>query len=380
MVDDTANDPDILDDQLWALMQDERHKLLKTIRINRGALFSYYAEDIGWDESESNRFRRHKMHLRRRPGVKSGDDFITASNHLSPGGSTKALPRRLARTSSAKLDPSLLNASHSLIDLRPCCASPRLGPFFIPAVTAMSFAYPPRFLKYLFSSTKERDAAKTSILKPGFYGEFPRSFGLYYECLGDDFLSLHFYISDLIEAAGQPRDDLYAISYHKGPGMKQMTLYSTAEHGSLPLAIATTEKRYGNAISVKLPGTDSGPPRGAIIHRNGLVGSVYSFSIDGINSSSGRAKAGRGLVLLCPGDEVVATWKEGSVPNREYRLASFRFEDEEAAQKMGEYGNLLVVCAFLAVCQQGGAIECTMTWQEEKSLERSNYLPKVTSK
>ncbi|EME82876.1 uncharacterized protein MYCFIDRAFT_196315 [Pseudocercospora fijiensis CIRAD86] len=56
MVDHTADDPDILDDQLWALMQDERHKQLKTIRINRGAPFSYYAEDIGWDESESNQF------------------------------------------------------------------------------------------------------------------------------------------------------------------------------------------------------------------------------------------------------------------------------------------------------------------------------------
>ena len=123
----------------------------------------------------------------------------------------------------------------------------------------MSLAYPPRFVKYLFSSTKERDAAKTSTLKPGCYGEFPRSFGLYYECLGDDFLSLHFYISDLIEAAGQPREDLYAVSYHKGPGMKHMTLYSTAQHGCLPLAIATTEKRYGNAISVKLPAADSGP-------------------------------------------------------------------------------------------------------------------------
>lgn len=93
----------------------------------------------------------------------------------------------------------------------------------------------------------------------------------------------------------------------------------------------------------------------------------------------------------------MATWKEGSVPNREYRLASFRFEDEEAAQKIGAYGNLLVVCAFLAVCQQGGAIEClftvlhcrtyhtddgtgTMTWQEEKFLEKSNYVPKDTNK
>ena len=78
---------------------------------------------------------------------------------------------------------------------------------------------------------KERDAARTSPMTPGFYGEWPSSVVLYYSSPGKDFLSQRFMLCE--EASGtEPRRDLYAVTFHKGPGLLQMTLYS---HETTPM-------------------------------------------------------------------------------------------------------------------------------------------------
>lgn len=53
----------------------------------------------------------------------------------------------------------------------------------------------------------------------------------------------------------------------------------------------------------------------------------------------------------------MATWTEGSVPNKQGQLAVFRFTDVNATSILGRYWALLAVVSVLAVCQQGPAIE-----------------------
>jgi hypothetical protein len=55
--------------------------------------------------------------------------------------------------------------------------------------------------------------------------------------------------------------------------------------------------------------------------------------------------------------EVVATWTEGSVPNRDARLATFQCYSSDTPRQLGEYGMLLAVSSALVICQRGAAIE-----------------------
>ena len=91
----------------------------------------------------------------------------------------------------------------------------------------MSTAYPPRLIKYALSSKKEKNAADTSAasMVSGNYGDFPHSFLLYYAGPGGDFLSQRFFFRENNEDLKK----MYAITYFKGPGTAQMTLYSTEQ-------------------------------------------------------------------------------------------------------------------------------------------------------
>lgn len=231
----------------------------------------------------------------------------------------------------------------------------------------MSLAYPPRLVKYLFKSAKERNAAQKSSMKSNFFGHFPRSFGLYFSGLGDDFLSLRFHLSTATDDPNSSREDMYAITFNKGPGTRQMILYPTADHGGAPLAVATTEKRYGSSATIKLPGATEGASSTERLRYTGFVSDTYQFSLHGdtfeLREGKGRPKTRTLVKLLASsedpgGAETMATWREGSVPNRDGRLAGFSFVSEEAAQEMGEYGTLLAISAILIACQQGDAIEC----------------------
>ena len=88
--------------------------------------------------------------------------------------------------------------------------------------------------------------------------------------------------------------------------------------------------------------------------------------------------------------EVVGTWTEGSVPNRDGRLATFQCYSSDTPRQLGEYGMLLVVSSALVIIQRGAAIEGelllsdasalmlmiaigTMAWYEESKLEKRHY-------
>jgi hypothetical protein len=263
----------------------------------------------------------------------------------------------------------------------------------------MSTAYPPRLIKYLFSSKKERNAAKTTAMKPGHFGKFPDKFGLYYSGHGQDFLSLYFQISEI-----EPRKDLYAVTFHKGPGLTQATIYSSSEHGSTPMVVAINERRYGNAATFTIAGEVDGQARTERMGYKGFASNTYTISMhgetfelrentgarpkvtqivrlaanpsseisgsqtEGTNVSSedrgecdisSTSSARRLLPTLstASSDEVVATWTEGSIPNREARLAIFRFADNRPVDRFGEDWALCTIAAVLTICQRGAAIE-----------------------
>lgn len=277
----------------------------------------------------------------------------------------------------------------------------------------MSTAYPPRFVKYMFSSKKERNAARASTMSPGYYGKFTFPLGLYYVGPGQDFLSERFVLStiNLQEPASQ-KQDLHGITFHKGPGILQMTLYSTTDNSGPPIAIAKNDHRYSSSTDITLPGPQG---EGQITERlqyGAIASNSFTFNINGETYRWRRDKAkspkimrlvknpvtttsaeGNEVYEVGAQPEILATWTEGSVPNRDYRIAIFTPSSSDTFDKLGEYGTLLAVSSGLVICQRGAAIEGenfhvsislraradfpvgTMAWYEETKLEKRYYEP-----
>lgn len=232
-------------------------------------------------------------------------------------------------------------------------------------------------------------------MTPGFYGNFQPQLGLYYIGPGTDFLSEHFVLSAINpqEPASQ-KQDLHAVTFHKGPGILQMTLYSTTTHGSAPIAIAKNDHRYSSSTDITLPAPQGGTERTERL-QYGMIGSQsYTLTIDGetfrwrqekakspkvmrlvrptTTISEGSDTSGlieksskstitsisrTALTLESAQPEIVATWTEGSVPNRDARLAIFQCYSSDTMRQLGEYGTLLAISSALVICQRGAAIE-----------------------
>lgn len=250
----------------------------------------------------------------------------------------------------------------------------------------MSTAYPPRFMRYMLSSQRERDVARTAPIDPGVYGDFPPAFGLYYSMPGPDYLSQIFTLST-IAAGGNRKDILYKLIFHKGPGARQMTLYS-GPNSNVPLVVGRNQRRFGSSAVLKLPGARTrDEPWTESLQYNGIGSNIYAFEFDGNvyewhEDKTTRPRTRR-LQINHSGNEVwdpdhdgvLATWTEGSVPNRQRQLAVFRFVGRGISdQKLDGRWMLLAVSTALIICQQGAAIEGTMTWHEEKLLERGAHL------
>lgn len=145
----------------------------------------------------------------------------------------------------------------------------------------MSTAYPPRLVKYLFSSKKERNSARASAMTPGFFGTFSPIMGLYYTGPGTDFLSERFVLSAIDpHDKTTPKQDLHAVTFHKGPGILQMTLYSTTEHGSTPMVIATNNHRYGSSTDITLPAPINGAQKIERLQYGSIASNSYSFILE----------------------------------------------------------------------------------------------------
>jgi hypothetical protein len=113
-------------------------------------------------------------------------------------------------------------------------------------------------------------------MKPGFYGQWPEKLGLYYWGHGTDFLSLHFHLATM-----DPRQDVYAVSFHKGPGSTQATIYSTPEHGSVPLSVSVNEKRYSSSASITIAGQSEGETRTERVGYNGFATYKSTYTMNG---------------------------------------------------------------------------------------------------
>lgn len=236
-------------------------------------------------------------------------------------------------------------------------------------------------------------------------GNFPTTFGLFYSRPGLDYLSQHFELAlRQEEGSTEPRQVLHAITFHKAPGAGQMTLYSTPQHGSAPLAIAVNERRYSSSASIILPGGDGSNLNNTehLRHTGFGVNAKDAFHFHGedfewrqdsnsnptirrlvrprspstpasLSTPDGNAPRLEGSTslagerdaiderLLKPATgsrpEVLATWTEGSVPNRQGMIAAIKFADNGIAAALGEYFVLLAVSSVLFACQNGRAID-----------------------
>jgi hypothetical protein len=268
----------------------------------------------------------------------------------------------------------------------------------------MSTAYPPRLIKYALSSKKEREAARSSPMIPDFYGHFPNTFGLFYSKPGSDFLSQHFELAlRQDESSTEPREVLYAITFHKAPGSGQTTIYSTPEHGSAPLAFAVNDRRYSASANITLPSNGSGSKNMMHLKHSGFgMTGKHTFQYQGedftwredsatkptvrrlvrpastsaipasASMSERKSQAGDSPALPGSGEaidehllkpantdrtEILATWTEGTVPNRKGMLAAMKFADNGIAVALGEYFVLLAVVSVLFACQNGRAVD-----------------------
>ena len=196
-----------------------------------------------------------------------------------------------------------------------------------------------------------------------------------------------------------------------------MTLYGSPEHSGPPLAVATNEKRYSNNLVVTLPAeSGGGPPRTELLKHTGVGAGSRTFEFGGEKfewRDNGTKPRVRKLLLLgtassrkdstsadaavnATADKLIATWTEGTIPNRQGRLALFEFHGNFSASSVAgeseheQYWTLLAVSSVIACCQHGPAVDGTilpmltlhvqefeltlsigtMDWQKEKNIER----------
>lgn len=280
---------------------------------------------------------------------------------------------------------------------------------------AMSTAYPPRLIKYALKAKKERNAATaaTTAMVKGEYGRFPKSFMLYYAGPGEDFLSQRFYFREDTE----DKEIMYAITYFKGPGTCSLMIYSSKGHAPPVLAISGTEKRFGSSVVVTAPPPPSaaaGTASSTVNVKYSFRGKLHGFTIptpggarklswnengsEKEKNESGESSSNEGdrndvfewredgavkpkirrlfrMPHVSGGtEELIAMWKEGTVPNREGRLAVFEFASDDAKRRLGDYGALVAISAVLAICGiMGAGIEGAASWQQEKALEKGYH-------
>lgn len=240
----------------------------------------------------------------------------------------------------------------------------------------MSVAYPPRLVRYAFSSKKERDSARTATIKPAFWGNFPSTIGLYFDSPGPDFLSQRFFLCS--GDSSEPRQNLYAVTFHSGVGTSQMTMYSSLEHGTTPFAVAVNDGRWSGSIAITIAGKEGQGPTTERVKYSGFNTDTYRFAFqdelfEWREEERQRPRLRQLMRVTKSQNELVATFMEGSVPTRDYRLATFRFVDEAVKERLGSEWALLAVGSALAVCQRGPAIDGTAVWHEEKMLEKGNF-------
>ena len=242
-----------------------------------------------------------------------------------------------------------------------------------------------RLVKYYTTTKAEKDEANATPMTPGFYGRFPTTLSLHYIQPGKDYKSQQFYLG---QSTG---DRMYAVTYHRGPGFYQMTLYSGPDHEPLsaPLAIAINEKRYSTSATIRLPAPEGSSASNIQSEQlKAHFGSdTYNFSLKVGRSSSietlsdqyvdnfqwleQRGKpAIRRLSRSKDKDKtVLATWTEGTVPGKDGKLATFRFTDG-AREEFGEYWALMAVASALRICQsEWTALAGVEEFQKEKALE-----------
>ena len=237
---------------------------------------------------------------------------------------------------------------------------------------------PIRVIKYAFTKKEERDTAKTSHMTTGFYGHFPDVFGLYYEGEGRDFQSQNFYLGE------SPDSRLYSITFHRGPGVQQMTLYPSMERVLPPLAVTSNASRYGSGATLALPAPASNdlstaPPRFEHL-KSAFMGDTYTFSASvGLGSTltveefiwreiRGRPTVRKLTRLKADDVSTLATWTEGTVPGRDGKVASCKFLDGAIAE-FGDFWALMVVASALRICQaQWAALAGAEEWEKEKKI------------
>ena len=251
-------------------------------------------------------------------------------------------------------------------------------------------------------------------MTPGFYGDFPKKLGLYYSSPGKDFLSQNFYLAS-VDAGEAERRALHAVTFHKGPGLLQTTVYASPEHGTTPMAVAKNDRRYSSAVTLTLPPSKGNNNSRTEPMKHGFTSNTHTFSINGEDfqwTDSGTAKPKvRRLVKLAGRsskkssvssdgarkriftsrvastdirledpllrDEVLVTWTEGRLPNRSGQLAILEFHESSfgssASMELQEYLKLFAVCSVLAICQQGAAIECKSHPMRSRSRSRLTF-------
>lgn len=236
-------------------------------------------------------------------------------------------------------------------------------------------------------------------MTPGSYGHFPNSFGLYYAKPGSDFLSQNFELGVKKEGGAElERSPFYAVTFFKAPGGGSMTLYSTTTPGSAPLAVATNEMTFATSAAITLPGETSSSdkvvehikksgfsPRGrytftfknqnydwiedstkkpcvrTLVRQSTLRSRSDSSTQAGAERSNEQAEdaaVSEHLIQEPAGSStVIATWTEGSIPNRQGMLAGMKFADNGIAASLGDYFMLLAVSSVLVACQFGRGVD-----------------------
>ncbi|RJE22669.1 hypothetical protein PHISCL_05013 [Aspergillus sclerotialis] len=237
--------------------------------------------------------------------------------------------------------------------------------------------------KKLFGSkaseaTDENSPLSQPTLPPGFYGNFPPSFSIYFTGTSVDKKHDNFLLATANNGALTP---LYAFSIHKGVVKHQITLYSGPDCTCAPLALAGNEKHFRSTSIIALPASTAGSSgtTNQIIRLKDCSSVRYesfSFSIvasppksdtpqsteEFVWKSSDRLKPEPGKPFECTlvrrgknnstdKDEIVGLWTEESSPEKDSKLGTVHFQGSGTTGELGEPWALAAVISLLRISQ-----------------------------
>jgi hypothetical protein len=227
------------------------------------------------------------------------------------------------------------------------------------------------------------DKLELPSLRPGFYGEFPLAFDIFFAGPSSD-KKVDYY------ALGQSRTALFqTFSVFKGVRKHQITLHTTIDPQSEPLGLAGSEKLFRSTSFIAVPGSgesNPGPDMIQLKNNSKLTKDMFPFVVkigtteeqfEWRREDTRQQPVVRQLVRVANSNtkqsEVVGVWSEDPVPEREAHMGHFELTGSGATTELGRYWTLVAIMTLLRVNQANWEASAAAEKMIEASVKLVNF-------